>query len=439
MLRFSRRGRHVAAVLGPALALGWLAGACAPGPGAAPTPAPRGPGAPELPAAAVDRSPGPDPCVFRPPGPPRADTVRVIAGGALPARQHYQTLIPLDCTGRPRSGLAVAWDPADGGRTWVLTLGDARFWDGTVVTADAIAGGWAHDSAAGTALREAGILFVGAAGDRELRMLLATPRDSVPAALADPRLGVMRRAPDSAWPVGTGWYRLPEPDPAPATLEPVASGRPLRLLPTPRDLRDAIDAGADIVVTDDPPTLAYAGGRPDFTSISLPWTRTYGLVVTAPDDSAAAVVTPAFREELARDVVRIDARAAMPSPSACPTAPARTSATRTGRPGARIAYNAGDRTAGDLAARLAALGVADARTVLPLNAAALTASLREGREAAYVIVLPRGLPRCDDGSRPAGSVVLPLVDSRAHALVRNGAPPLTVDQDGVLRLLPGSP
>jgi hypothetical protein len=150
-------------------------------------------------------------------------------------------------------------------------------------------------------------------------------------------------------------------------------------------------------------------------------------------------VTPAFKEELARDVVRIDARAAMPSPSACPTAPARTSVTRTGRPASRIAYAAGDRTAADLAARLAALGVADARTVLPLDAAALAASLREGREAAYVIVLAHGLPRCDDASRPAGSVVLPLVDTRAHALVRNGAPPLTVDQDGMLRLLPGSP
>ncbi len=438
MPRFSRRGRHVAAVLGPALALGWLAGACAPGPGAAPAPAPRGPEAPELPAAAVSQSPGPDPCAFQPPGPPRADTVRVIAGTAFPARQLYQTLIRLDCTGRPRSGLAAAWEPADAGRTWVLTLGDARFWDGAVVTADAVASGWAQDSAAAAALREAGILFVGAAGDRELRILLATSQDSVPPALADPRLAVMRRAPDSAWPVGTGAYRLPEPDPAPATLEPVGNGRPLRLLATPRDLRDAIDAGADIVVTDDPVTLAYAAGRPAYTSIALPWSRGYGLVVTAPD-STAAVMTPAFRQELARDAVRIDARGAMASPAACPANPTRVPGSRSSRAGARIAYTAGDRTAADLAARLAALGVAGAHTAVPMEAAALTASLREGREAAYVIVLPGGLPRCDDASRLAGSIVLPLADTRANALVRNGAPPLTVDQDGVLRLLPESP
>ena len=438
MPRLSRRGRAVAAVLGPALALGWLAGACAPGPAPPPAPAPHEPLAPELPAVAGNRSPGPDPCAFQPPGPPRADTVRVIAGSAFPARQLYQTLIRLDCTGRPRAGLAVAWEPADGGRTWVLTLGDARFWDGTAVTAATVASGWARDSAAAAALRQASILFVGAAGDRQLRLLLASPQDSVPATLADPRLAVMLRVPDSAWPIGTGAYRLPEPDPAPATLEPVGTGRPVRLPAPPRDLRDAIDAGADVVVTDDPATLAYAAGRPDLSSIALPWNRAYGLIVTAATDSTAALVTPAFREALARDAVRVDARAATSLPQSCPGTPGRASGSRPGVRGTRIAYAAGDRTAADLAARLAALGVDGAHTVVPMEIPALTASLREGREAAYVVVLPRGIRPCDDVPRPAGSLLLPLVETRAHAIVRNGGPPLTVDQDGVLRLLPES-
>ncbi|HEY8105536.1 MAG TPA: ABC transporter substrate-binding protein [Gemmatimonadales bacterium] len=434
MPRFSRRGRHASAVLAPALALGWLAGACAPGTGAAPTPALPAPAAPELPAVSVEQSPGPDPCAFEPSGPLRADTVRVIAGSAFPARQLYQTLIRLDCTGRPRSGLATGWSPADAGRTWVLTLGDARFWDGAAVTAETVATGWAHDSASTAALREAGILFVGASGDRELRILLAAPSDSVPAALADQRLSVMRRTPDSPWPVGTGAYRLPESDPAPATLEPVGNGRPLRLLARPRDLRDAVDAGVDIVVTDDPATLAYVAGRAGFMSLPLPWTRAYGLVLTSANDSSAADVTPAFKETLARDAVRIDARAATAVAAGCPVATL--APNRSAHPGTRIAYRAGDRTAGDLAARLAALGIAGARSVVALDSVALIASLRAGAEVAYVVVLARA---CDEASRAAGAAVLPLVETRAHAVVRSGAPPLTVDRDGVLRLLPETP
>jgi hypothetical protein len=354
----------------------------------------------------------------------------VIAGSAFSARQLYQTLIRLDCTGRPRPGLATAWSPADAGRTWVLTLGDARFWDGAPVAAETVAGGWARDPASAAALREAGILFVEASGDRELRILLAASSDSVPAVLADPRLSVRRRAPDSPWPVGTGTYRLPESDPAPATLEPVGNGRPLRLLAPPHDPRDAIDAGADIVVTDDPATLAYVAGRAGFTSLPLPWTRAYGLVLTTADDSSAARLTPAFKEALARDAVRIDARAAAGAPMGC--APATPAPSHSGRPAGRIAYPAGDRTAADLAARLAALGIAGARSAVALDSVALIASLRAGAEVAYVVVLARA---CDQASRAAASAVLPLVETRAHAVVRSGAPPLTVDRDGVLRLL----
>jgi len=364
--------------------------------------------------------------------------VRVIAGSGFPGRQLYETLIRRDCTGRPRPGLAETWTSPDGGRTWGFTLRAARFWDGAPVTADAIASAWAHDSGASALLQRAGIIFVTAGGDGELHLLLAVPRDSVPAALADPRLAVARRPPDSAWPVGTGPYRLPEADPAPATLEPVGGGRPVRLLAPPRDLRDAMDAGADIVVTDDPATLAYAAQRPGLTSIPLPWSRTYGLVLTTPAESAA-VVAAGFREALARDAVRVDARAPLGSPAggAC-SAPPPVSSTPT-RTGARIVYPAADATARDLAARLAALGVAGARAILPLDGDAFLASLRAGRETAYVLALPRTLASCDDLPVPEGAAVLPLVETRAQALVRQGAPPMTVDWDGTLRLLPETP
>ncbi len=434
MLQSSRRVPGLAAVLGPALALGWLAGACASPRPAAPAPSPAAPAAPEISQAA----PAPDECVFRPAGPAGGDTVRVIAGREFPGRQLYETLVRRDCAGLERPGLAETWSSADGGRNWAFALRPARFWDGTPVTAGAVVSGWTEDSAASALLKRAGIVFATAGSDGALHLLLAVPHDSTPASLADPRLAVVRRVPDTPWPIGTGPYRLPESDPAPATLEPVDGGRPVRLLAPPRDLRDAMDAGADIVVTDDPGTLAYAGQRPGYTSVPLPWSRTYALVLATAADSVA-VVAPGSRDALARDAVRVDARAAAAAsaPPACSAAPLVSSppARRT----ARIAYSSADATARDLAARLAALGVAGARAILPLDGDAFLASLRAGREAAYVVALPRTLALCQDLVVPGGAAVLPLVDTRAHALVRQGAPPMTVDWDGTLRLLPETP
>jgi hypothetical protein len=390
--------------------------------------------APEI----AEAAPSPDECVFRPPGPAGGDTVRVIAGREFPGRQLYETLVRRDCAGLARPGLAETWSSADGGRNWAFALRPARFWDGTPVTAGAVVSGWTEDSAASALLKRAGIIFATAGSDGELHLLLAVPHDSAPAALADPRLAVVRRVPDTAWPVGTGPYRLPESDPAPATLEPADGGRPVRLLAPPRDLRDALDAGADIVVTDDPATLAYAGQRPGYTSIPLPWSHTYALVVTAAAESAA-IVAPGFRDALARDAVRVEARAAAGAsalPACVGAPPASASPARTG---ARIAYPAANATARDLAARLAALGVAGARAILPLDEDALLASLRAGREAAYVLALPRPPGPCQDLAVPDGAAVLPLVDTRAHALVRQGAPPMTVDWDGTVRLLPETP
>lgn len=447
MLQSSHRAR-LAAVLGPTLALAWLAGACASSRPPSPAPPPAAPGAAGVPAAPemAQAVPPPDECGFRPAGPPGADTVRVIAGRRFAGRQLYETLVRRDCAGRQQPGLAESWSSADGGRNWAFALRPARFWDGTPVTAGAVVSGWTEDSAAGALLKQAGVIFATAGSDGALHLLLAVPRDSAPAALADPRLAVVRRVPDTAWPIGTGPYRLPESDPDPATLEPVEGGRPVRLLAPPRDLRDAMDADADIIVTDDHGTLAYAAQRPAYTSLPLPWSRTYALALSAAADSVA-VVTPGFRDALARDAVRVEARSAAgdsmlpacpsPRPAGAEDA-ARPAGDRT-RTGARVAYPATDPVARDLAARLAALGTAGARAILPLDQDALVASLRAGREVAYVLALPRTLAPCEELPLPEGAALLPLVDTRAHALVRAGAPPLTVDWDGTLRLLPETP
>ncbi|HTC23504.1 MAG TPA: hypothetical protein VK688_04030, partial [Gemmatimonadales bacterium] len=293
MFASMRRGSPAAAVLAPALALGWAMWACAPAstapPAGPPAPAPVAPTAPESPRLAAPS--GPDPCLVRSAGPLGADTIRVIAGSAFAPRQLYQTLIRLDCSGIPRPDLAQSWASSDGGRTWGFRLASGHFWDNVPLTGETIAQGWAQDSIASKLLREAGIIFVTPGTDADLRILLARPQDSVPLVLADPRLAIVRRSADSAWPVGTGPYRLPETDPAPATLEPVGAGAPIRLLRPPADLRDAVDAGADLIVTDDPGAVGYASGRPDFTVLALPWGRAYVLVLSTPPASTASLET----------------------------------------------------------------------------------------------------------------------------------------------------
>jgi hypothetical protein len=365
--------------------------------------------------------------------------VRVVAPSAFVTRQLFETLVRFDCTGRLRPGLAVTWHAEDGGRVWVLTLRPgARYWDGGSVTPADIAAGWAPDSAQGTAVRAAGILAATPGGEHDVRLTLAAPRDSLPAALADPALVIART--DRSGVVGTGRYRPATADRPPRILAPSDSTARgvVTLLPDPRDLRDVLDAGADLVVTDDPATLTYAEARPELSLVPLPWSRTYVLVV--PNRSRITVDTAStvrLRETLARDVVRVDARAAEPpfpwGACAGPAGPA-----RTGAPVApRIAYPTGDRIARDLAARIVAVGTAPARSIVALDSSALRESLREGREAAYVLAEPRAplIPCAPPVPWPVSVTVVPLVDTREHAILRRGAPPITVDWDGTVRLV----
>src|SRR5882724_2771879 len=105
------------------------------------------------------------------------------------------------------------------------------------------------------------------------------------------------------------------------------------------------------------------------------------------------------------------------------------------------AFPAGDPTARDLAARIVAVGAAPARSIVALEPAALRESLREARETGYVLAQPRAplIPCAEPVPWPANVTVVPLVDTRQHAIVRRGAPPMTADWDGTLRLVPEAP
>ncbi|MEA2723944.1 MAG: hypothetical protein QOH59_1715 [Gemmatimonadales bacterium] len=328
-------------------------------------------------------------------------------------RNLFHNVIQLDCQGTVRPGIADAWtfDPNAG---WTFALPErASFAPGWGATADLVAE--RVDSAVVLDARHVRVPMRG--------------RDSIPRFLADPALAL---APGMASSGGEpGGIELPAPAGATAVyfkFEPNGDGR------------DVLDRGADLVVTRDPALVDYVSNRAEFATFTLPWSRTYVLAETGSEQGelVRALSTVSVRRSLARDAVRGDARAAEPpywwSDMTCPspsTLPAQS-------PSSRVVYRKDDAVARGLAER----GVALASTGAGLRAAGLdeaefATAVRSGSERAYVIGLPRqSLAPCRDVSTlPAGARLLPLIDTRAHAIVRKGAPPLTVDWDGTLRVM----
>lgn len=236
-----------------------------------------------------------------------------------------------------------------------------------------------------------------------------------------------------------------------------------------------LDAGVDILVTDDPAIAAYAAQRDEFELLRLPWERTYMVVASEP---AAPSVSEASRLTLAEFVagaVRADVRVAQvplftEATDGCATSMA-TSLAAPGSTSTRVVYQTGDRIARGLAERLVALAGrhssrgadsalgavfpllsrtgARATTAAALDPAAFSAALAAGAELAYVLRLPHGAT-CEDlatllraapwlESANARLSVIPLVDTRSLALVRRGRVAFRVDADGTLRLLDGAP
>ena len=236
-------------------------------------------------------------------------------------------------------------------------------------------------------------------------------------------------------------------------------------MPLPRgaDLRDLLDRGlpvpgnprVDVLVTRDPDALAYADQLGGYRSVPLPWDRTYVLVAPIAD-SAAATPTAEQRDALARDAVQGDARGAQPPfwwqrDTACTSGSVRFAG---GAPRV-VGYAADDPIARQLAERIVALaggrdslawlpGGLTAPAAGPIRAAgfapvALNNALAAGQIVAFVGAYPRTRPAvCTSTARvPVGATLLPLVDSRAHALVRRGSgAAFFIRSDGSLRFVP---
>jgi hypothetical protein len=205
------------------------------------------------------------------------------------------------------------------------------------------------------------------------------------------------------------------------------------------DLRDALDAGADLVVTRDPSVIDYAAGRAEFETFPLPWDRTYVLIERpGVEPLPASVSSDSIRRSLTQGAVRADAREAEPpfwwhNPCAIEVS------MHVRRPStAQLGYPRTDPIARQLAERLIALaGDSLQLRVVGLEIEGFSAATTLGSERAYVFALPyRPLTPCAEATfwTRKGRLV-PLIDSRAHAIVRRGSPPLTVDWDGTVRAL----
>jgi hypothetical protein len=231
---------------------------------------------------------------------------------------------------------------------------------------------------------------------------------------------------------------------SPAILTPIDTSRArwvilARIAEPNTDPRDLMDRGADVVITSDPAALEYARHRQDLRLVPLAWATTYALVT--PPGSTPPAIPESLGAELARDVVRAESRPAQgpawweSSPECRAAAPA-SSGTRIA-----LAVPARDATARAIGERMVALlgpGSPGIRLV-EYGGDEFDAALADGRASVFVIPLrrlPPGFPGCPEGYHlPIGSTVVPLVDTRATAVLRSGVPAFRIQGDGSIRFV----
>ncbi len=356
-------------------------------------------------AANPEEAPAPaaEACLLGPGTAAGAAPVLAAAEGrdtALLSSSRARTPLGRNCAGRAVPRVAFAWSADSSRRFWTLVLPGAGEY----------ARRWREHPEAAAALRWAGVTSVLPMDEQRLVVSFRSPQDAVPGVFADRALALPSAAGDSI---------------------------PIRLMPGGgRDLRDALDRGADIVATADPAVLEYASTRPDLTSHPLPWNRTYvlllpggpGSVIPPPGDSVA------FREALARDAVRETARPAEPpfwweAAAGCPAPPPPPVAEAPA-----VVYPQGDPVARALAERFVATAAVPAAVARGVPDGELPVAIGRGAGAAYVVPVPRiALVPCRErASWPAGATILPLIETRPTVVLGAAAPLLTVDFDGGL-------
>ena len=360
-------------------------------------------------------------CLIGTSGVPSRDTLTIMVpqedSASVASANEYDTLIRLDCEGRPIPGLASSWTHNTDGTAWTFV-----FPDSAAIGPMDVASAWNSSDTASAILELSGVNDAIPDSTR-LVIHLDHPSESVPVIFADHELGVRRRG-------GTrGGVIVQSTD--------------------GRDVRDLVDRTPDVLVTDDPNVLDYASKRPGTALTPLPWDRVYVLLMAPEGRPPRELITSdstTFREQLARDAVRSEARPAKPPywwsdlrgcSDSSSRGPMETGATSQ----VTIGYLASDATARALAERIVALGDSSwfARGLASHD---LENALQGGAMDAYILSLPiRSLVPCRDAMWPAGATLVPLVETRRTAVLRKDGPALVVGGDGSFRpdVTPGGP
>jgi hypothetical protein len=303
-----------------------------------------------------------------------------------------EPLIRIDCQGEIRPGIAVQWASDSGGKIWTFVLASRR-------SASTVVSNW---NAQNPGPKELGIDSAVAIGESTIRVALGPVRDSVPRLFAD---SVLALDGDTM-----------------STINP----------------RDALDRGADVVVTRDPAVAEYVAGRPDFMSFALPWNRTYVLLQPAGAEPViGGLRLDSLTRSLATDVVPAEARPAegpfwwqrtqgcLRSSSSGPSTPKLP----------RILYRRDDPAAAALAERIVALAQNAQLRAAGVSDSEFRAAYGDERYLGYIIALPRQVaaPCYRSSQLASGASIQPLIETRARAIIRRGSPPMAVDWDGGVR------
>ena len=232
---------------------------------------------------------------------------------------------------------------------------------------------------------------------------------------------------------------------SPPILSPVDSLRGgwvllIRIAEPNADPRDLMDRGADVVITADPAALEYARHRPEFRLVPLAWATTYALVT--PPGAPQPAIPDSLRAELVRDVVRAESRPAEGPPWWDSEAECRAAAPAASGRRPALAIPPGDAAARAIGERMVAvLGrEPSGLRLVEYDRDEFGAALADARASAYVVPLPKfapTMPGCAGVYHiPAGSTVLPLVETRATAVLRAGVPGFRMQGDGSIRFVP---
>jgi hypothetical protein len=335
------------------------------------------------------------------------------------------------------------------------------FWSGKRVTASDVLAAWRATAARSTSSARLARAMIAGTTILDDHTLIVSLPDTAWIVLADPALAIYKPQSTAAGPEGSGPYLIAEGSAALPVggfmLTPVAPAFNPYLVSrrvSNGDPRDAIDAGSDVLVTDDPVAVSYATAHANLVAVPLPWTRTYALALPRTAPKIASVLlradfeSSALRASLAHDAVHVEARAAQPywwddgrlcsaTQDSLPATPAADGHSN------RVVYRRDDGIARGLAERLVAL---DPRSVAAgLAADDFARALRDGGEMAYVLDVPRVfLSSCNDvgvllsqapwlaSGAGADARLVPLIDTRETAIVRRDRVAVTADWRGTL-------